>query len=352
MEIMPYTLTPISQLTSKQPKNIWLIKGIIEQATVGMFFGSPASGKSFAAMDMAYCIAIGHDFANKPVQQGQVVYLAGEGFNGLSKRFKALEAKYQTKTSDIYISNMPASLMCKENTDKVIEEVDKICPNPSLIIVDTLHRNFGGGDENSAKDVGKLMEVITAIIHHTGSAVLLVHHSGHSAGDRARGSSALKAALDVEYKISKKGDVVTMKNTKVKDFDEPKPILFNLVSQPISEWLDDEGRPVKSAVLAINNDEAPKRKVLLSKRESGALNALEALINDKGILIPQTAIKANPMLSGKSYIHLDDWRIEVYKLLDADDLDNQAKQKAFKRAREKLEEGKLVIVSDDFYCLS
>jgi len=42
----------------------------------------------------------------------------------------------------------------------------------------------------------------------------------------------------------------------------------------------------------------------------------------------------------------------VYKLLDADKLDQQAKQKAFKRAREKLKKGKLVIVTDDFYCLS
>jgi archaellum component FlaC len=349
---MSYKLTPISQLTSKQPKNTWLIKDVIEQATTGMLFGSPASGKSFIAMDMAFCIAIGHDFANKPVQQGQVVYLAGEGFNGLSKRFKALEAKYQIQTSDIYISNMPASLMCKENTDEVIEEVDKICPNPSLIIVDTLHRNFGGGDENSAKDVGKLMEVITAIIHHTGSAVLLVHHSGHSTGDRARGSSALKAALDVEYKISKKGDIVTMKNTKVKDFDEPKPILFNLVSQPLLAWLDDTGMPIQSAILELSNDKAPKRKIILSSREIGMLNALAALIDDKGIPIPESEIKANALLLGKRYIHVDDWRIEVYQLLDTDKLDLQAKQKAFKRAREKLEKEKVLLVTEDYYCLS
>jgi archaellum component FlaC len=349
---MTYKLTPISQLTSKQPKNTWLIKGIIEQATTGMLFGSPASGKSFIAMDMAFCIAIGHDFANSTVNQGKVVYLAGEGFNGLSKRFKALEEKYETQTSDIFISNMPASLICIKNTEEVIAEVDNICPNPSLIIVDTLHRNFGGGDENSAKDVGKLMVTITALINHTGAAVLLVHHSGHNSDDRARGSSALKAALDVEYKISKKGDAVTMKNTKVKDFDEPEPILFNLVSQPILEWLDDAGRPVQSAILELSNDTAPKRKVFLSKRERGILNALEALIDNKGIPIPQSAINTNPLLSGKSYIHVDDWRTEVYKSLDADKLDQQVKQKAFKRAREKLEKGELVIVTDDFYCLS
>jgi hypothetical protein len=349
---MTYTLTPISKLTSKQPKNNWLIKGIIERATTGMLFGSPASGKSFIAMDMAFCIAIGYDFANCAVNQGQVVYLAGEGFNGISKRFKALEEKYQTQTSDIFIINKPASLLCKDSTEEVTEVVDNICPKPSLIIVDTLHRNFGGGDENSAKDVGKLMEAITAIINHTGAAVLLVHHSGHNSGERARGSSALKAALDVEYRISKSGSVVTMKNTKVKDFDKPAPISFNLVSHAISDWQDDAGKPIESAILELNNDTAPKRKVLLTQRDRSILNTLKELIDDKGKPIPQSAIDANPLLLDKSCIHVEDWRTEAYQLLDNEKLDQQAKQKAFKRAREKLEEEKLIIVTDDFYCLS
>ena len=301
---------------------------------------------------MAFCIAIGHDFAGSPVNQGKVAYLAGEGFNGLSKRFKALEEKYKTQTSDVFVINKPASLMCKDSTKEVIKEVDNICPNPALVIVDTLHRNFGGGDENNAKDVGKLMEVITAIINHTGATILLVHHCGHGAADRARGSSSLKAALDVEYKVSKKGDVVTMKNTKVKDFDEPKPILFNLVPQSISGWLDDAGSPIQSAILELNTTTTPKLKVFSSKRDSGILKALEALIDDKGIPIPQSAINANPLLLDKSCAHIDDWRTEVYQLLDADKLDPQAKQKALKRAREKLEKEKLVIVTDDFYCLS
>jgi archaellum component FlaC len=347
-----FKLNPISQILTQQPKNNWLVKSIIEKASAGMIFGPPGSAKSFIAMDMAFCIATGNDFAGNHVNQGKVVYLAGEGLNGLGKRFKALEEKYQTKASNLFSSNMPASLICKKNTEEVIKEVDNICPNPSLIIVDTLHRNFGGGDENSAKDVGKLMEAITAIINHTGAAVLLVHHSGHNSGDRARGSSALKAALDVEYKISKKNNAITMKNTKVKDFDEPKPISFNLISQTISGWLDESGRPLKSAILELNDGTTPRSKVLLSKRDSGILNALEVLIKDKGKQLPQSAINVNPLLSGKSCIDVNVWRTEVYQLLDADKLDQQAKQKAFKRAREKFEKGKIVIVTDDFYCLS
>ena len=247
---------------------------------------------------------------------------------------------------------MPVPLVCEQSAKDAIKEIDNICPAPELIIVDTLHRNFGGGDENSAKDVGKLMEILTSIINHTGATILLIHHCGHGADDRARGSSSLKAALDVEYKVSKKGDVVTMKNTKVKDFDEPKPILFNLVPQSISGWLNDTGSPIQSAILELNTTTKPKLKVFSSKRDSGILKALEALIDDKGVEIPQSTINTNPLLLGKNYVHIDDWRTEAYKSLDADCPSIQAKQKAFKRAREKLEKEKLVIATDNFYCLS
>lgn len=349
--LINFKLNSVSHATAKQPKNNWLIKDLIEKGTIGMLFGAPASGKSFIATDLAFCVATGKNFANNSVSKGQVVYLAGEGINGLSKRFKALEEKYQTKTSDIFISNMPASLMCKQSAEDIVKEIDNICPNPALIIVDTLHRNFGGGDENSAKDVGKLMVVLTSIINHTGATILLVHHCGHGAGDRARGSSSLKAAVDVEYKVTKDADVVTMKNTKVKDFEEPEPISFNLVPKPISGWLDDTGRPIQSAILELNTTTVHKRTVSLSKREISILNALETLINNKGIPISQITIN-KPMLASKSFIHLDDWRKAVYQLLDSEGLDNQAKQKAFKRAKDKLEQENMVIVTDDYYCLS
>ena len=347
-----FKLKPVSSLTTQQPQNNWLVKNLIERGTMGMLFGSPASGKSFIAVDLAFCIATGMDFADNPVNKGKVAYLAGEGFHGLRKRFKALEEKYKTKTRDVFISNMPVPLVCEQSAKDAIKEIDNICPAPELIIVDTLHRNFGGGDENSAKDVGKLMEILTSIINHTGATILLIHHCGHGADDRARGSSSLKAALDVEYKVSKKGDVVTMKNTKVKDFDEPKPILFNLVPQSISGWLNDTGSPIQSAILELNTTTKPKLKVFSSKRDSGILKALEALIDDKGVEIPQSTINTNPLLLGKNYVHIDDWRTEAYKSLDADCPSIQAKQKAFKRAREKLEKEKLVIATDNFYCLS
>ena len=52
-----FKLTPVDVITSKQYKNNWLIKNVMETKSIGMLFGAPASAKSFIAMDIAFCVA-------------------------------------------------------------------------------------------------------------------------------------------------------------------------------------------------------------------------------------------------------------------------------------------------------
>jgi hypothetical protein len=78
--------------------------------------------------------------------------------------------------------------------------------------------------------------------------VLIVHHTGHNDKDRARGAMALKGALDAEYCIRKKNELISMTATKMKDSELPPTISFRL--SPISIGiLDHKGRSIGSAVL-------------------------------------------------------------------------------------------------------
>lgn len=61
----------------------FVVRGFIEADSLALFFGDPASGKSFAALDLACAIATGNDWHGAKVDQGSVVYVAGEGQNGL-----------------------------------------------------------------------------------------------------------------------------------------------------------------------------------------------------------------------------------------------------------------------------
>ena len=67
---------------------------------------------------------------------------------------------------------------------------------PKLIIVDTLARNLGNGDENSNADIGMFINNIDIHLRSRfGAAVLIVHHTGHLEKDRSRGASSLRQFL-------------------------------------------------------------------------------------------------------------------------------------------------------------
>ena len=68
----------------------WLVKGFLEMDSLSLMFGEPGCGKSFVAIDLACCVATGHSWHGKAIKRpGSVFYIAGEGFNGLSRRLMA-----------------------------------------------------------------------------------------------------------------------------------------------------------------------------------------------------------------------------------------------------------------------
>ena len=90
---------------------------------------------------------------------------------------------------------------------KHITEISKKSQvTPRLIVLDTLARNFGGGNENDTKDMNQFVTNVDAVRQAWGCTVLVVHHTGHNSTDRGRGSSALKAALDSEYQLTRQED--------------------------------------------------------------------------------------------------------------------------------------------------
>lgn len=345
-------LTPIDVITSQQYKNNWLIKNVMETASIGMLFGLPASAKSLLAMDIAFCVAANIDWNDNKTRQGNVVYLAGEGFSGMAKRFKALEQKHNVITKNVYLSDMPAYLSSKESADAVYKEILRTCPNPALIIIDTLHRNFGDGDENSAKDLGKFFYIISALVNHTGATVLIVHHSGHGSTDRSRGSSSIRAAVDFEYKVDKSDSLVTMSCTKAKEFEEPSPVSFSLKTQTLPGWLDDDGKPVESAILEPTAHIALARTPTLNEKDRKILQLLMDEIGKNGQPAMCTHVKAHPTLAAKKYVFLDTWRNAAYPVFSTGGIKKSSVQQAFARSKSKLiSETKILVIEDCCYCL-
>jgi hypothetical protein len=93
---------------------------------------------------------------------------------------------------------------------------------PGLIVLDTLSRSFGGGEENNSADMGEFVNRLTHLAQGRRMAALVVHHT-NAQGSRERGHSAFRGGLDAMYSCdaAKNSDQVIYRvdlaNTKQKD---------------------------------------------------------------------------------------------------------------------------------------
>ena len=74
----------------------YLIKGWLGGQQKTVIYGQSNVGKSFFTLDLAYHIAAGRDWHGIEVKQGTVLYLAGEGGQGLA-RMRAVQDHYGDK---------------------------------------------------------------------------------------------------------------------------------------------------------------------------------------------------------------------------------------------------------------
>lgn len=252
-------LLPLSEMLAQTAPPRWVIKGIFEEGTLGMLFGPSGCGKSFITIDMAMHIATalpswhGHTIFNP----GPVVYLAGEGHYGMRRRLAAWTQRHGKSSEgvELHISQSGCDLDTDDGYAKALAAIEALDHAPRVIFVDTLHR-FLSGDENSAGDAKIMIDACGRLQQQFGCSVILVHHTGvgAEAQNRGRGSSAWKGALDFEFSIEKKDDVISLKCRKAKDGPEMEPLHFELQDVSIDGWLDEDGNDVSSAIIAPSDE--------------------------------------------------------------------------------------------------
>ena len=241
----------------------WLVKHWLQEGALIMVHGPSGGGKTFAVLDWSAHIASGlTDWHGHKVKRGPVVYLAGEGHHGLRSRLAAWSQHYGVDDPDMWVSKTGTDLNTPEGYTRVVDAIRALDQVPVLICVDTLHR-FLAGDENSSVDAKTMIDACAALMREFSCSVLLVHHTGVSdeAQHRARGSSAWKGALEIEISVvPAKGDTpIQIVQRKSKDAEEAEPVYAELQSVAINGWLDEDGEPVKSAVL-VAAQAPPERK--------------------------------------------------------------------------------------------
>jgi hypothetical protein len=206
-----------------------LVEGVMDLDTLCRIVGKSNHGKTFACIDLAGSVATGRAWHGHPVTQGVVAYIAAEGASGFRKRARAWEAHHGVSVGrNILVLPEPVQVTDGQEWHRLIRALEEI--RPVLVVLDTQARITVGAEENSAKEMGVMVERLEQMRRATGACVALVHHLGH-AGDQARGSSSVIAAVSTEIKVAKDDSgLVSISCSKQKDAEYFDTIRAELVS--------------------------------------------------------------------------------------------------------------------------
>jgi hypothetical protein len=209
---------------------------------------------------------------------------------------------------------------------------------PVLIVVDTLARSMGDGDENTAKDAAMFVRNCDLIREATGAHVMVIHHTGKDEERGARGSSALRAAVDTEILV---GADHRISSKKQRDMMAPADLHFTLRS--VSLGTDEDGDPVTSAVVDAAEKPAKQSKPLKG-RDEVAMNALNEALREHG----RTNMGPD-YPAGVTVVSMADWRDKCAQHELTTGSSDSAARQAFRRAKDRLLELNMVRGFNEYF---
>lgn len=217
VELDKYRLFSVEELGEFPPVE-WLIDKRLARGELTVFYGKGDTYKSFVALDASCCLAAAGHF---------VIYIVAEGATGIRARIAAwMKHHGLDELPNLWL--MPSNINLHEKRD-VAAWVEAMRlqlgeRTPSLVVVDTLARNFVGGSENDPKDLGLFVDGVEFIRRELETAVLVLHHSTKD-GTSERGTEALRNASFAVFRFERVNQSlqVNVGCERMKDAEQPPP---------------------------------------------------------------------------------------------------------------------------------
>lgn len=215
----------------------WLVDRMLGAGEFSAVYGAPGSGKGVLVEDMCLHIAAGLEWHGRPVLRGAVLYIALERKKLVERRAIAFRIKHGLEDLPFAIAGGVYDLRNPATAAQIADIVREVERQTGeivvLVVIDTVSRALAGGDENSPKDMGALVNTTARLQELTKAHVLLVHHIPHD-GDRMRGHGALLGAVDTTVAVVNTGRIRTAKVVKTNDSEEGEGVSFTVEGVEIS----------------------------------------------------------------------------------------------------------------------
>ena len=240
-----YYIASFAERRKNRKPNRWQVKGRFRRGTLNIIFGASGTYKSTTLAGLAVSINCRPYWHDCLIENGGggVLVIAAEDDEGIVDMIEAACIEYQVNPDDVsvYISHGGYDLSNPEVIQGIKDSIATMPVPLSAIVVDTLNRNCGGLDENSASDMRTFLNMLEEL--RGDATVYVIHHNGHGDKQRERGSYAIRCNADssvlCEYVDDTK--LFTMTWEKLRSAPTPKPLTLKPKAYVIRQEADSMG---------------------------------------------------------------------------------------------------------------
>jgi hypothetical protein len=281
----PFRATWFDNIEEDAPKEE-IIRGVFGVNEFSYVVGPPGSGKSAIVTDAACHVASGRDWFGRPVKQGIVVFIAAEREKLTMRRMMAFKRRHGVKDVPLLVLggrfDLTANLTNAKEIVHAIQVAERECEQKCVwVIIDTLSRSFGAGDQNASKDMGKYVAACDEILDQTDAHLTVIHHTGW-AGDRAKGAIDLDGAVDSSFIVKKTGQTYTLTCDGTNDGEEGP--VCNYAMEGVRVGTGPDGEPTMAPVIVPARDIGAAMVEKLKGNNARALAVLRDIVASDGVV--------------------------------------------------------------------
>jgi hypothetical protein len=259
----------------------YIIDGIFLQGFIYSITSQTGGGKTANALLIAADVATARPYCGRDIEQGQVIYLAGENYPEVRMRWLGLtqELEIDPKVLDVHFRKGAKNLA--DVVPALEREIARKGLKPKLIVVDTAAAFFGGEDDNHNVQMGAYARQLRTLCSLPGNpCVLVLCHPTKGAKDLGemtpRGGGAFIAEMDGNCGQVKDSDT-SFVMAKVGKFRGPEflPLNFALKGVTHPKVVTTKGKLIPTVIaVPISADEAERREEKSDKDDDKVLKVL------------------------------------------------------------------------------
>jgi hypothetical protein len=298
----------------KSPAKEEILQGVLGAGEFSLFVAKPGTAKSVLVGDIACHIAAGLDWHGRKVKQGLVVFFAAECKRLTERRVAAWRKKHGVTNIPFAVVggklDMTTGLIDAKALSKSIADLEaKSGHKCVLIILDTVTRTFGPGDQHQSRDMQRYVQSVDELNRATNAHIAAIHHSPWN-DDRGKGAIDLDGAIDVSFVVNVKGSglskVFTLTCTGANDGEDGPVTSFRLES--VTLGTDAEGK-VTTAPVVVQVDIVTSDGSNLTGNAGKAFKSFELALAEHGQLSPDGA---HGFPEGLTVVSRDRWQDQFY----------------------------------------